>query len=463
MQLLNTGAQDQYINVSPEMSYFRQVYRRHSNFAMQSVRTDFQSGFFLDGNTRTFTCQIGRFGDLLKDVIFALQLPDIYSSDVHRFKWIKNFANYLISEYYITIGTQEVDHRWGEWMDIWNELTLSTDEKVSFDTLSGNVQEYMNPKAMKPMVICKNNKLSYSYYPSAGPNNPSLASRRIFIPLDFWFTKNASLAIPMIALQYQPITITIITRSIEDLYQVWDSQRQLYMSPSTYNQLNPTLPSVSISTFTKYGGGGPSTLYNVDGYLECNYVFLDTPERTYIAANSFDYLIERVTRNEKTGVTVNDTFNLTLSNPVKELIWVVRRRDARVYNDWGNFTASQPEDLTKSPMRDAQLLWNGISRFDVKESAYFNMIQPHLYHTSQPRQGIYVYSFALAPEKVQPSGSFNASVINTVQLVSTMNTVPQVTPFPDVSKDTEYDIIVYGLHYNVFRVMAGSGGMVFNL
>ena len=456
MQLISTGSQDQYLVVAPEMSYFKQVYKRHTNFSMQSVRVEFQNKFYLDSSERTFDCEIPRFGDMLKEVMLCIKLPNIYSNDTHRFRWIKNFGNYLLREYYVRIGTQEIDHRWGEWMDVWNELALSYDQKVSFDTLTGNTQEYMNPKALSPMVTIKNNKISYSYYPaSTGPSSPSLTERTVFIPLDFWFTKNTSLALPIIALQYQTPTVTIRLRSIDDLYQVWDIDTSMYVSPARYNSMNPTLQRVSMSTFTKFGGGGSATLY-LEGYLECNFIFLDTAERTFIAATSFDYLVERVTRIEKTGVKTPDTTNLVLTNPVKELIWFYRRRDANLYNDWTNFTASQPEDSLKPPLLKAQFLWNGIARIDEKPSEYFNILQPHMHHTSTPRQGIYAYSFSLVPEKVQPSGSFNASVINTVQLVSSVNDPVQSTL-------KEYDLVVYALQYNVFRVNGGSGGMVFNL
>jgi len=460
MQLLNTGAQDQYLVVSPEMSYFKQVYKRHTNFAMQSVRVEFQTKVYLDNSQRDFTCKIDRYGDLLKDVTLCLTLPEIYSDDTFRFRWVKNLSKYLLYEYAVSLDSQEIDRRWGEWMDVWNELALSYDQKLAMNSLTGNVDAVNNPVANTPMVTVKNNRLYYSIYPvSSGSSSQSIASKRIFIPLDFWFTKNASLALPLVALQYSTPTIRVRLRAVEDLYQVWDTGLAMYVSPAKYNTDHPPAAGaspISLSKFTKYGGGGPSTI-DLNGYVECNYVFLDTAERTFVATTGADYLVERVTKIEETGISTPYTSTLTLNNPVKELIWIYRRSDAKQYNDWGNFTTAQPENSALSPLLEANMIWNGLSRLDEKPGEYFNLLQPTQHHTSVPRSGIYSYSFALYPEKTQPSGTFNASVINTVQLVSKLN------PYAESLGNTtsEYDLTVYALQYNVFRVMAGNGGMVF--
>lgn len=452
------------------MSYFKQVYRRPTNFSMQSVRTEFNSSPFLSSSRQTFTCTIGRVGDLLKDVSLSLVLPAIYSNDSLRFRWTKNVTNYMLHSYSLLLDTQLLDQRYGEWMDVWNELSLPYDKKVAFNTLTGNTQEYMNPKSLRPRVVIKNNLLSYSSYPiSTGQDNPSLASRRVYIPLDFWFCKNPTLAIPLVGLQYQTLSVSLETRSVEELYQVWNSGTGMYVSASQYNALNSstngTKPPINISTFTKYGGGGP-TIIDLKSHLECNYVFLDTPERNAVASTSTDFLVERVYHDDtKSGVkAATDTVNLTLQNPIKEHVWILRRSDANLYNDWANLTASQPEDMSQPALSTAKILWNGMDRFEEKPHTYFNQLQPYHHHTSSPREGIYVYSYALNPEKVQPSGTFNASTITTIQLQLTANPFPNnATINKSVSTNTEYNLVVYSLQYNVFRVMGGRGNMVFSL
>jgi hypothetical protein len=175
--------------------------------------------------------------------------------------------------------------------------------------------------------------------------------------------------------------------------------------------------------------------------------------------------VERITRDDgNTGVVSGggNLANLSLQNPVKEVVWLLRRSDAYLYNDWANLTASQPEDVTKPPLMSARMLWNGLERFEEKPAAYFNQLQPYNYHTSCPRQGIYVYSFGLYPEKVQPSGSFNATGISKIQLQVTANPFSP-TAYKNVSTKTQYGLTVYTIQYNVFRMLGGNGGMVFTL
>ena len=456
LQLLATGQFDMYLSVSPEMSYFKQVYKRHTPFSMQSIIKQ-MGDVFLNGS-ETKSCKIDRDGDLLKDVTLCITMPAIYSSDVHRFRWIKNLGNYLIDEYSISVGGQVIDRRWGEWMDVWNELSLSQEQKVAFDTLSGNVQEYMNPKALTPMVIVKNNRMAYSYYPSATDTTPSLPEKVLYIPLDFWFSKNPSLSLPLVAMQYNDTVVNIKFRNIEDLYQVWHDASGQYVSPRKYNALMASVAStaqqIKFTSFLRPTKPSGYT-HTFNAYLECNYVFLDLPERTYIASHSFDYLVERVSRDATLTATSTGngkdsvTLNYSLNNSIKEMIWMLRRRDNADYNDWANYTPEQPENRNKSPLKSMEMLWNGMMRLEKKPGEYYNILQPAQVHTCIPRQGIYAYSFALYPEKLQPSGSFNATVISDIALLCELNGT------------TEYDVIMYTVAYNVFRVMNGSGGMVF--
>jgi hypothetical protein len=471
MQLLAVGAQDQYLSISPQMSYYKQIFRRHTNFSMQGVRNTFNSVPVLNGTSRiTSTCKIGRVGDLLSDIYLSFQLPDIYcninDNDDLRFRWIPNVANYMIYSYSLSIDTQLIDQRWGEWMDIWNQLSLTYDKQVGYEKLTGNIEEFIAPKSLKPLVILSNNRFAYSYYPAATQTRPSIPNKVFYVPLDFWFCKNPALALPLVSLQYQTINVSIEFRAIEDLYQIYDKYSGQYYSPIGFRNLpyyasNPDYTysynaiDVSISRFTAYGGGGPS-IVNLNAYLECNYIFLDTVERNTIAASSSDFLIERIYRTNLGGIQQNGsaTIDLPISNSIKELIWILRRSNAHIYNDWGNYTATSPENTNFATLNTAKILWNGAERFEEKPGAYFNLLQPYQYHSSTPREGIYVYSFALYPEKLQPSGTFNASKITTIQLYITTNKILN-------NNSSDYEISIYSLYYNIFRVIGGSGSMVF--
>lgn len=452
MSLLAVGAQDQYLTMGPDMSYFKQVYRKCTNFSMESVRMSFITKPVLEHTRTTYSCRISRVGDLLQQVYFSFELPDIFSDDRLRFRWIKNISNYMLYSYSVRIDTQLIDQRWGEWSDVWNELTLNQEKKYAFDRMSGNVEEFSNPKSLRPLVTIKNNRLYYSYYPFATPTQPSIRKRRMYVPLDFWFTKNPSLALPLIALQYQNVEVNLEFRSLEELYQVYDEHTGIHMSPGLFREQPWNLnKDVSISRFLSFAGNGPSTI-DLNAYLECNFFFLDEAERRSIAATNADFLVERVYRTEQGGIYSQNTIDLVIANPVKEIVWLTRRADANRYNELGNFTAAYPENPNFPILASAKMLWNGMERMEEKPAAYYQLLQPFQHHTSSPREGIYSYSFAIYPEKIQPSGSFNASMIQKIQLYVTTE------KYDDVS---EFEFVIYTVYYNIFRVMGGSGGMVF--
>lgn len=453
LQLVAVGAQNQYITASPEMSYFKQVYRRYSNFAMESVKLTFLTKPVLDVGSGSFTCRIGRVADLLNEVYLSVLLPDIYSSGVYQFRWIQNLAQYMIRSYSVRIDAQLIDQGYGEWIDIWNELTMPAGKKDAYNRMTANTDDMVFPQSAKLLTIIENNRLRYNYYPEATPNTPSIPGKRIFIPLPFWFTKNPALALPLVALQYQTIDITIELRSINDLYQVYDERTDRFLSPMRYLELySQENPRVTIHHFLKYGGTDTTTI-DIDAYLECNFTFLDEVERRTIAAAPMDLLVERVYRTEYGGVKRQATIDLVIANPVKEIVWVARRNDIRNYNTWRNFTMTVPEDSYKSIMKTAKFIWNGLDRIEEKPVEYFNLVQPYQHHSNGARQGICAYSFSIYPEKWQPSGSFNASTVNSIQLY--------VTTENDAAFSLEYDVVVYSVYYNVFRIMGGQGGMVF--
>lgn len=451
MQLVTTGGLDQYIIASPEISYFKAVYKRHTNFAMESVRQSFLTAPVLSATTTTtVTCRISRIGDLLGDVHFNFRLPNIYSSDVHRFRWIRNIGEYIIHKYSLRMDSQLIDEGYGEWIEVWNELSLPAGKRVAYDEMIANVPEVTNPVGANTFAIIENNNLSYTYYnTSTSSTSPSIDERRVIVPLPFWFTKNPALALPLVALQYQNVDIILELRALEDLYQVYDDVNDVYVSPSKYRETHiGQSDTVSIGNFLTPVGQPPaiSTL-NLDAYMECNFIFLDDTERRIIAGSTLDYLVERVYRTEESGISNQAMVTLQISNPVKEIVWFARRGDAKSWNDWKNFTATYPENKRFPIISTAKMLWNGMERMEEKPGDYYNKIQPYQHHSNCPRQGIYCYSFALHPEKWQPSGSFNASMISRIQMYVTVN-------------HSDVTITFYSIYYNVFHVVSGTGGMV---
>jgi len=450
------AAQMEFIVGQPQMSFFKFVYRRHTNFSMQSTRESFFNTPVLDQSSRgRFTCTFsGRRADALKEIYLCYRLPEVYSDETFKFTWVRRIANYIIYRTSITLDNgRSIDDQYGEWMDVWNELTLSENKKGLYDRMTGNDPLWTQPTDPKPRVFIKNNRLTYRYYPVGAAGKPSIPGRRFIVPLPFWFTKNPALVLPLCALQLQTLNITVETRALDELYQLYDIYSGEYMGRRAWNESHPSRAGVdtSIGRFLSPDGTtGGQTQIALDAYLECQYIFLDRDERTAMTFAHHQMLVEQVFRFEKGGIKNNEIINLTLNNPVKEFIWFFRRADAAERNDWTTFTEKSGSGILST----AKLVWNkNYERLEDKPAEFFEYMQTFQHHSGSPRPGIYTYSFALYPEKWQPSGAYNTAIITANQLAITVN--------PPPSEDVEYECVVYALCYNVFEAMAGIGGLKF--
>jgi len=449
IQLMAYGSQNQYLMVNPQITFFRMVYRRHTNFSMESIKQYFSNNSLITMDSEIkLTCKIDRHGDLINNIYLAMSLPDIYSDSVSSFKWIKNIGLNIINEINISIGGGIIDKQYGEWLVIWNELTLTMDKRINYDIMTGNIPELYDPQLA-------NNGI----YPESNKNNntqPSIQSRNLYIPLQFWFNRNPGLAIPLIALQYHNVEINITLRALKDLYVIKQINGE-YLAPNLLDsqQLIDNFINDS-STITSSG----KVIYNgidINAYLEVNYIFLDTDERNKCANLTHEYLIDQIYQTELKGINGSVGFDLLLQNPVKELIWVIKRNDLQDRNDWNNYTnwsdENRPIDsIDKTILLNARLSFNGIDRIEEKNSSYFNLIQPYQHHSCSPKNGIYVYSFSIEPEKFQPSGACNMSRINNIILY--LQTI--------FNPDIDFICTLYAVNYNVLRIMAGMGGIAFS-
>ena len=381
MQLIAYGSQDIYLTGNPSITFFKFVYKKHTNFASEYIRQDFISLKTFNTNTKTkLKCKIERNGDLIHDVYLVYDLPNIYSTpkiqmnndnlDILQlilenkdntgeyFRWVNNLGENIINKAEIFIDGQIIDEQYGVWLNVWNELTLHKSKKESYDTMIGNISSLNNPSV---------------YYGNYSKDTiPSIPSRRLYIPLPFWFCKNPGLAIPLIALQYNEIFIHIEFNELNSLFTVGNPpispekifdedyiknfgnnsfSNTLSVNDNNYN-LRKNLINKGYSKydlFWKYVNGTTqnSTIWNQNCYLDVNYIFLDEDERKKYAQINHEYLITQVQTshfiinnlNQNIKESVN-TLNLLFQHPVKELIWVLRRNDVECRNQWNNYTSS---------------------------------------------------------------------------------------------------------------------------
>ena len=414
MQLVAYGAQDIYLTGNPQITFFKVVYRRHTNFAMESIEQTFNG---LADFGRKVTATISRNGDLITRVYLVVDLPQVTAAQGDVCFWTRNLGNILIKNVELEIGGQRIDKQYGEWLVIWAELTLQPGHVAGYAEMIGNTIDLYAP-------------------------DTTLNAKRIFVPLQFFFNRNVGLALPLIALQYHEVKINIEFRPLQQLLKCETAEGE-----------PQTAPQVSMQ--------GAS--------LWVDYIYLDTDERRRFAQVSHEYLIEQLQfTGEETLTGANEKIRLNFNHPCKELVWVARLEDAETQCQWSNFTTGTVpgggEDGAYTggdPMELAKLQLNGHDRFAERTARYFNLVQPYQHHTNIPNNGIYVYSFALKPEEHQPSGTANLSRIDnaTFQMrfvANLFNGVGQPLGGRTVK------LLMYAVNYNVLRIMSGMGGLAYS-
>jgi Large eukaryotic DNA virus major capsid protein/Major capsid protein N-terminus len=308
LQLVAYGAQDVFLTGTPEITFWKVSYRRHTNFAMESIEQTFsgQADF-----GRRVTCTISRNGDLCYRTYLQVTLPEINQSlgqntstgNVYA-RWLDFIGEQIISQVEVEIGGQRIDRQYGDWMHIWNQLTMTEEQKRGYFKMIGNTTQLTyitDPQFANISSPCSSSATAPSQV--CAPRN-ALPETTLYIPLQFWFAKNPGLALPLIALQYHEVKINLDLRPLgECLWAVYS------LSATTGT---PTVTAAYQQSL-------------VAASLYVDYIFLDTDERRKMAQNPHEYLIEQVqfTGDESVGSSSNK-IKLNFNHPCKELIWVVQ-------------------------------------------------------------------------------------------------------------------------------------------
>ncbi len=311
MQLVAYGAQDVYLTGNPQITFWKVSYRRHTNFAMESIEQTFngQADF-----GRRVTCTISRNGDLAYRTYLQVTLPEINQQMANTngsatngvyARWLDFPGEQMISQVEVEIGGQRIDRQYGDWMHIWNQLTLTSEQQRGYYKMVGNTTQLTfitDPSFNDVDGPCESNAPRQV----CAPRN-ALPETTLYVPLQFWYCRNPGLALPLIALQYHEVKINLDIRPLDEC--LW-AVGTLYCAPGTSSS------------------GKVTTAYNqslVAASLYVDYVFLDTDERRRMAQNPHEYLIEQLqfTGDESVGSSSNK-IKLNFNHPVKEIIWVVQ-------------------------------------------------------------------------------------------------------------------------------------------
>lgn len=417
LQLVANGKQDVFLTGNPQVTWFKMVYRRYTNFSIESssIPFDTQPDF-----GRRLTCLIPKKGDLLGPLWLEITLPAIKDAVTGApLSYTNAIGHALLQELSFEIGEQEIDKQTGEWMELWSNYVVTADKQEAWNTMIGKVQGMSQGNANSDMV---------SLY---GPLT-------LHVPLRFWFCKTPGMYLPLLALQYHPVRLNITLRPLNKLFII---------DTPTVTPCDQAASPVSITSMQLYG----------------DYIHLDLEERRRFVSNTHEYLIEQVQYTSSYSIdTSAQTIQIPMefNNPLRELYWVIQRDasvNANQYFNYTNYTLGETAASFQNLISTALLRLEGYDRFDIRIADYFRLVQPYQYHTVVPiNDYVYSYSFCFRPEDVQPSGSLNASRLNTMTLQVELNTT--VRPVRGTATAR-----IYALNHNILRIVDGFGGILFRV
>lgn len=268
---------------NPQITFFKVVYRRHTNFSMECIEQT-MTGSPDFGRKTSVT--ILRNGDLATHLYLRIVLKAVTDSTfTGKFAWVRRLGHALVNNIELEIGGSRIDKHYGTWMDIWYELTHTATQERGYKKLIGDVEELT--------------KLS-----SARPDGTIKDSYVLFVPLQFWFCRNPGLALPLIALQYHEVRLN------------FEFTQAAYLGVFT-------------------SGFNTRNLSMTDASLLVDYIYLDSEERRRFAQVGHEYLVEQLqfTGEEAVPTTTSGTTSqkvkLQFNHPSKELVWAIKG---------GNFT-----------------------------------------------------------------------------------------------------------------------------
>jgi hypothetical protein len=468
-QLVAYGPQDVFFSHDPEITFFKIVYRRHTNFSMEYFPQVFNTN--PDFGTRT-SCVISKNGDLVRKMWLDILLPKIppFCDNITKVAWVKNIGYFIIKRLEIELYGQVVDTHYGEWLYIWN--TLIRGSKKNIDPLIGNVEELIDFTDGKEPYL-------------------------LHIPMSFWFNRASGLSLPLlnissddikIYLELQDFDDCIITSPshyirVENDFVDFDKHEIIIQNDSTarfveFDIVEKRLYYVRLSgngftspedccddSFDIIGCNGARVKPVVDAVekkhvfklpkeritlktvvFSVEFVFIDTDERLKFRESSLQYVIEQIVFDgDKKVDGIYGKYKIAVDRPCKEQFWLIQDDNAVRNKEYFKYVTDIDEQT---------ILVNSIERLSLRNNNYFTTVQNYQYHSAQAPKGVNMYSFALHPEELQPSGVINLAMVSDFELLIKLKN-------GCISETNRCKLRTYTVVQNILRVAAGITGLVF--
>ena len=483
--LVSVGKENLYLSAQPEITFFKVAYKRYTNYSIEPTPQYFKT---TPDFGRRCTVNIGKNADLMGQTYLFIELPDIqmenFSSslnNIKKFKWVDKIGLAIINFAEIEIGGKVIDRQYGDWLNIWYELTNNSGTLHSYNRMVGNISDLTNYSLTKKSI-------------------------KLYIPLSFWFCQDTGLALPLIALSHNDIKIHVEFNDFSECYKLSPSHyvnvtnnfclynpgeyfyqqyqnskivgefiyfdqinQNLYYNPIKGKFINdPNYPLVGETTNFKILLSSKSVVVEDEDYFQFNkpsllnayllvsYIYLDNFERANFINQSHEYIIPVIqTLPEQVIYSINASYKLPFINPVKMIVWRLCLLANKNNKNKFNYT-SFPYTTTENELINTNyMVINAINRIDLNAIEYYTLVPKYQYKLINQQKGIYMYSFGLHPKDLQPSGTMNFSKIDDAYLQLSLNNI--------VNYQNPVVMQAYGLSYNIFRAIDGLGGIVFNI
>jgi len=418
LQLVAYGAQDVYLTGNPQITFFKVVYRRHTNFAIESIQQTFSGSV---GFGQRVTATVSRNGDLISRAYLVLDSDSQILVPYFGLKVIKSAE--------VEIGGQKIDKHYAEWMYIWNELSMPESKKNGYFEMVG------------------------------GGGGHRLKDTKLYVPLEFWFCRNIGLALPLIGLQYHEVKITIeFEQESNVIYTAGAGDNFTDLKNKTLNA-HLWIDYIYLDTDERRKFAQSSHEYLIE---QLQFTGKESAGKK-IKLNFNHPVKELIWVVKKNDGNNEDWFDFSYQ-PNNNFRKDVIDHDSAIELNKLPHTADRltiVNDLLSyahaiNPVKSGKLILNGNDRFHAREGRYFNLVQPFQHHENVPNNpGINVYSFALKPEEHQPSGTLNMSRIDTAILDLEYESTASV-------EENTHQICIYAVNYNVLRILSGMGGIAYS-
>jgi len=357
----------------------------------------------------------------LKDSTIALK--DVRDPNI-KFAWVNRVGHFIAHQIEVKIGGHKIDRHYGDWLNIWYELTANREMEQIYFKMIGNVDQLTDfNRIKKPQYLLK-------------------------IPLQFWFCRFSGLAIPLVSLEYHDVSLHVSFRNLEDLSYIESGNTVKYSRTADGLLLDEVSEELNL---------------DINAYLMVDYIYLDSLERRRFAQSSHEYLIEQLQILDINNYS-DPKIQVLLNNfvhPSKEIIWVAQQSKYRSNPDgftkcqWDNYSISDNNE--GNPIVFSHIDFHSYNRVARYDGNYFNYVQPYETHHSTPSDGINMYSFAIIPEEFQPSGTANFSRLSRIILYLEFSRLL----FPGNGLNEPLDIKIYTRNINILRFLNGMSGLAF--